>query len=248
MRNKLASLLVFVFVLVGSAVAQTGGDSGCKSVSGHQLSHDMRWMGKGIVLAPKHAIKPSNLKWEIPVVAATAFMVNVGDNPTSRTINDTHEEQVSNRFGDVGLYSEWGLAGALFAAGCATHRDSIRSAGLQALEAGGTAMALDGMVKVLSNRVRPNANKSNGNFWDAGGRSFASGHAAASFAIASVLAKHTRSKWKKFALYGAAGAIAFSRFPAKQHFLSDIIVGSTLGYVVGTYMTDSPPMHLSSAP
>lgn len=248
MRKSLASFLTLLFVLVGSSAAQLPADMGCKAATGHQLSHDMRWMGKGIVLAPKHAIKPSNLLWELPVVAGTALMVNYGDNPTSRTINNTHEETAANRFGNIGLYSEWGLAGALFAAGCATHRDNFRSAGLQALEAGGTAMAIDGMVKVISNRVRPNATNSNGNFWDAGGRSFASGHAAASFAIASVLAKHTNSKWKKFALYGAASAIAFSRFPAKQHFLSDIIVGSTIGYVVGTYMTDSPPMHVSSAP
>jgi hypothetical protein len=221
---------------------------GCKAATGHQLSHDMRWMGRGIVLAPKHALKPGNLMWEIPVVAGTAFMVNVGDNPTSRTISSTQEQKVANRFGDIGLYSEWGLAGALFAAGCATHKDSVRSAGLEALEAAGTAMAIDGVFKEISNRARPGANNSNGNFWDAGGRSFASGHAAASFAISSVLAKHTNSKWKKFALYGAASAIAFSRFPAKQHFLSDIIVGSTLGYVVGTYMTDSPPMHVANNP
>ncbi len=248
MRTKLLSILVTLFVLAGVAAPQTGSDGGCKSATGHQVSHDMRWMGSGILLAPKRAIKPSNLKWEIPVVAATAVMVNVGDNPTSTRINNTHEENVANTFGNIGLYSEWGLAGALFAAGCAGHSDNLRSAGLQALEAGGSAMAIDGMVKILTNRVRPNATKSNGNFWDAGGRSFASGHAAASFAISSVLAKHTNSRWKKIALYGAAGAIAFSRFPAKQHFLSDIIVGSTIGYVVGTYMTDSPPMHVATGP
>jgi len=57
-----------------------------------------------------------------------------------------------------------------------------------------------------------------------------------SFAVASVLAHHTNRRWKKIALYGLAGAISFARFPAKKHFLSDIMVGSAIGYVTGTYI------------
>ena len=105
MRTKIVSLLVVLCCLIASGVAQTSG--GCVSATEHQVSHDMRWMGRGILLAPKHAIKPSNLKWEIPVVVGTALMVNVGDNPSSRRINNTHEENVANTFGNIGLYSEW---------------------------------------------------------------------------------------------------------------------------------------------
>lgn len=108
-------------------------------------------------------------------------------------------------------------------------------------------MAIDSAFKVVSNRVRPDRFRAQGNFWDAGGRSFASGHAAISFAVASVLAKHTNNRWKKIALYGLAGAVSFARFPAKKHFLSDILVGSTIGYVTGTYINDAPPMQLHTA-
>jgi hypothetical protein len=243
-------VLLLIVGLIGSGNAQSTYDGDCKSDSEHQLSHDMRWMGSGVILAPRRAIKLSNLKWEIPVVAATSLLVNYGDTPASRAIDNTHAENAANTFSNIGEYSELGLAGGLYAFGCIKHQEGMRAAGLQALEAAGTASAIDGLVKIMSNRVRPDRFKSQGNFWDAGGRSFASGHAAMSFAVASVLAKHTDSKWKKIALYGAAGAVAFARFPAKKHFLSDILVGSTIGYVTGTYFTDAPPMtpHTAAGP
>lgn len=242
MLRRALFVLFLTFGLVGSGVAQSTYDGSCKGDTAHQLSHDMRWMGSGVILSPRRAIKLSNLKWEIPVVAATALLVNYGDTPASRAIDNTHVEHAANTFSDIGQFSELGLAGGLYAFGCIKQREGMRAAGLQAMEAAGTALAIDGLVKVMSNRVRPDRFKSQGNFWDAGGRSFASGHAAMSFAVASVLAKHTDSKWKKIALYGAAGAVAFSRFPAKKHFLSDILVGSTIGYVTGTYFTAAPPM------
>jgi PAP2 superfamily len=248
MSTRMALVLVLTLGLMGSGEAQTSSDANCTSATGQQLSHDMRWMGRGILLAPKHAIQPGNLKWEIPVVAATALMINYGDTPASRQIQNIHVENAANRFSDIGQYGAWGLAGALYAFGCAKHRDGLRSTGLQALEAGASAMAIDSLLKVAANRVRPDLFNSQGNFWDAGGRSFASGHAAVSFAIASVLAHHTQDRWKKVAIYGLAGAVSFARFPAKKHFLSDILVGSTIGYVTGTYIYAAPPMSTHTAP
>lgn len=243
---RAAIVLVLSFGLLGSSSAQTLYRD-CKSTTGHQVSHDMRWMGSGILLAPRRAVKLSNIKWELPVLAATAVMVNVIDTPASRQIDNVHVENIANTFSNIGLYSELGLAGTVFAFGCAGHRENMREAGLEAMEAAGSALAIDSVFKVASNRVRPDRLKSNGNFWDAGGRSFASGHAAMSFAVASVLAKHTDSRWKKVALYGLAGAVSFARFPAKKHFLSDILVGSTIGYVTGTYIYAAPPMQVHTA-
>ncbi len=240
---KRAALALVLSLGVGSATAQMD----CKSATGHELSHDMRWMGSGVLLSPRRAVKLSNLKWELPALAGTAVMVNVVDTPASRQINDTHMEHVANTFSNVGLYSELGLAGGVYALGCAEHRDNLRTAGLEAMEAAGSALAIDSLVKVASNRVRPDRFRSQGNFWDAGGRSFASGHAAISFAVASVLAKHTDNRWKKIALYGLAGAVSFARFPAKKHFLSDIFVGSAIGYVTGTYINAAPPMNVPTA-
>ena len=242
---RAALVVLLSFGLLGSSPAQTLYHD-CKSTTEHEASHDMRWMGSGILLAPRRAVKLSNLKWELPVLAATAVMVNVADTPASRQIDNVHVEHAANTFSNIGLYSELGLAGTVFAVGCKEHRENMREAGFEAMEAAGSALAIDSLMKVAFNRARPNRFKGEGNFWS-GGRSFASGHAAMSFAVASVLAKHTDSRWKKIALYGLAGAVSFARFPAKQHFLSDIMVGSTIGYVTGTYIYAAPPMQVHTA-
>ena len=242
-----ARIALILLLIPGVSSGQAAPSTGCAAATGHQLSHEMRWMGSGILLSPRRAAKVSNLKWEIPAVAGIAVMVNFVDTPASRKIDNIHLENAANTFSNIGEYSELGLAAALYGFGCTEHRNYMRSAGQQALEAAGSALAIDGVVKVLSNRVRPDRFKAQGNFWDAGGRSFASGHAAVSFAVASVLAKHTDSRWKKIALYGLAGAVSFARFPAKKHFLSDIFVGSAIGYVTGTYIYAAPPMNSPTA-
>ena len=86
------------------------------------------------------------------------------------------------------------------------------------------------------NRQRPFQDSGRGEFWE-GGTSFTSGHAASSFAVASVLAhRYPHKAWVKWGAYAAAAAVSLSRYSAKQHFLSDILVGSTIGYVTGTYL------------
>ncbi len=246
-RANLLLAVAFMIASVGIVSAQKVYDGGCKRGTTHQFSGDMQWMASGVVLAPRRLIKPSNLKWEIPVLAATAVMVNVADTPASRQINNLRLERDANTFSNIGVASEWGLGGTLYALGCAKGNASERSTGLQALEAGAAATGINALVKIASNRVRPDRFRSQGNFWDAGGRSFASGHAAMSFALATVMARHAHKRWEKIALYGLAGAVSFSRFAAKKHFLSDIMVGSTIGYVTGTFLTDSPPQHSTTA-
>jgi membrane-associated phospholipid phosphatase len=91
------------------------------------------------------------------------------------------------------------------------------------------------VIKCAPNRQRPGGNNSAGELWE-GGQSFASRHAAASFAIASMVAHRTNKRWLKWAAYGLAGEVSLARYPAKEHFFSDILIGGTLGYVTGTYL------------
>jgi membrane-associated phospholipid phosphatase len=62
--------------------------------------------------------------------------------------------------------------------------------------------------------------------------SFPSGHAATSFAAATVLAGHYA--WAAPAAYSLAGAIALSRVVLEVHYPLDVIAGAALGSVVGT--------------
>jgi len=63
------------------------------------------------------------------------------------------------------------------------------------------------------------------------GSSFPSGHSMRAFASACILSRF----WSRFALllYALAGVVAFSRVYLGQHYPSDILVGSSIGLVVG---------------
>jgi membrane-associated phospholipid phosphatase len=66
--------------------------------------------------------------------------------------------------------------------------------------------------------------------------SFPAGHAAASWALARVIASEYPSKPVQFAAYAFALAISASRVTGRQHFPSDVLVGGTFGYLIGGYV------------
>jgi membrane-associated phospholipid phosphatase len=49
----------------------------------------------------------------------------------------------------------------------------------------------------------------------------------------------------KFGAYGAAAAIALSRYSGRNHFLSDIVLGSALGFYTGRFVYRTH--HISTA-
>lgn len=224
-------LLVVIWACLGSTVyAQCLGDTN------RELRQDGRWLWRGIVEAPRNAVRVRNLKWELPIVAATGVLIAAGDTPASRLIQSPSLQRQANRWSNIGLAVEFGSVGSAYVIGCAKHRDSVRSTGQTALEAAAAASVVDQVIKRATNRQRPSRNNSSGEYWE-GGTSFASGHAAASFAIASVIAhRHSHNRWLKWGAYGLAAGVSLARYPAKEHFFSDILIGGTLGYITGTYL------------
>jgi PAP2 superfamily protein len=103
-------------------------------------------------------------------------------------------------------------------------------------------VAVKEIVVTGQTRERPNEGNGQGDFWPHGTRSygldgaFPSGHAAASFALARVIASEYPTKRVQPAAYAFAFAISASRVTARQHFPSDVLVGGTFGYLIGGYV------------
>jgi hypothetical protein len=94
------------------------------------------------------------------------------------------------------------------------------------------AVGVTYLFKPITQRERPLTGNGNGDFF-VGGSSFPSQHAAISWAIASVMA-HEYTGWlSQVMAYGAATAVTTTRVTASQHFPSDVIVGSALGWYFG---------------
>lgn len=232
-RSLTVVAVALAVMLCGSpAVAQQAG-SGCASESTHQVTTEGKGFVRALESAPRDAIRPRNLKWELPVAAAAGLLIAEGDRPAADRIQGASIQKLARRWSNIGLYSEMATGGILWGVGCIGHKESLRSNGLAVLAAMGTALAVDGGLKLAFNRQYPYQPGSRGEFWE-GGRSFPSGHAMTSFAFAAAIAhRYPHRRWVKWAAYALATGVALSRYPGKKHYLSDILVGSTLGYVIG---------------
>jgi hypothetical protein len=128
-----------------------------------------------------------------------------------------------------------GIGGGLYLWGHITHDDHKIETGILAGEA-----AIDSLVPVYGmkyglGRERPLQNNYQGQFFQ-GGVSFPSEHAAAVWSIASVIAHEYPGPLTSLFVYGLASAVSLSRVTAKQHFPSDVLVGSAIGWFEGMYV------------
>jgi len=231
-------LLPLVMWTAVSAAAQNPGASegGCRQIAS-QVPHTASTFGHGLAAAPRNAIRWNNLKWELPIAAATGLLIATSDQHINSHIQSPSFVQAASRGSNVGLGIELGTAGMVYLVGCSGQCSSYSaSTGFTALEAMGAASLMTIGIKAATNRQYAYAPNTHGEFWE-GGKSFPSGHAAASFAFASVIAhRYPNKRWLKWSVYGLAAGVSLARVGGKKHFASDILVGGTLGYVTGTYL------------
>ncbi len=128
---------------------------------------------------------------------------------------------------NAGVAALVGVGAGMYLWGYGTGNDEPRETGLLAGEAGINAFLDTEALKYAFGRERPFTGDGRGLFFQ-GGTSFPSQHAAVSWAIASVLAHEYPGPLTQILAYGAAGGIDAARLIAKQHFATDVIVGSAM--------------------
>jgi len=123
----------------------------------------------------------------------------------------------------------------VFLIGYLWKKETWRLAGLDGLMAHAIAGIVVQIPKHLIGRPRPRWAHQDafefGPSFQGGLDAFPSGHSAASFAVAAVMARYyPRGTWL---WYGAAFFVAVSRVVRGSHFLTDALAGATLGFLVG---------------
>src|SRR5882724_7078336 len=220
-----------------SCVQEVAPDAGC-SIHGffHETWAETLQFGHGLKSVPRSAVRPTNLKWELPILAATGVMIARVDRPADNRIQSKSLQQTAGQWSNIGLGLEIGSAALVYGIGCGKHHPYLRDTGFKSLAAMGAAGTVDLALKLAFDRQFPFKPGSTGKFWG-GGRAFPSGHAATSFAFAAVIAhRYPKNKWVKWGAYAHATGVSPSRYPAKRHYPSDVLIGATLGYVTGTYL------------
>lgn len=64
-------------------------------------------------------------------------------------------------------------------------------------------------------------------------QSFPSGHTSKIFTLSTVVASSYDSPWVRVPAYLVAGSVAFQRIESGEHWVSDVVAGGTLGYLMG---------------
>jgi hypothetical protein len=111
------------------------------------------------------------------------------------------------------------------------HEQHWRETGFLAGEAVVNSLVVVEAMKYPLGRERPFQGDGSGAFFK-GGVSFPSGHAAAAWAAAGVVAHEYPGPLTKVLVYSLAALTDYSRYRARQHFPSDVFIGSVIGNLV----------------
>ena len=135
-----------------------------------------------------------------------------------------------------------GLAlGSVFIHGLKTDNEHAKEMGYLGLEALANTFTVYTAMQLLAARQRPFEGTGEGSFFrnHSVNTSFPAGHVMFTFVMATTVAHEYPKPWVQALAYGAALTVAGARFTGRNHFPSDLLVGSVIGYLIGTHIFHS---------
>jgi hypothetical protein len=184
---------------------------------------------KRLYLAPFEA---HNIKWDlITLVGTGAFLA------ADRHIENNISHSNFSTYQAISNTALGGLAGSLAAVyiyGFKTEHHHARETGEIELETLINTFLIYTPMQLIFARQRPDEGNNHGDFFKhhAINTSFPGGHAMFTWAMASVLADEYPKPWARVLSYGAAFTVTFSRFMARDHWSSDMFIGTALGLAI----------------
>jgi membrane-associated phospholipid phosphatase len=186
---------------------------------------------EAIWTSPAH-LHLADADWIVPFSLVATGMFATDTEFSKHISNSPGTLKNSTNFSNYGLGAMGGLAGGFYLWGHLTHDDHKKEMSVLAGEATLDSLGIVYALQYSLGRERPLRDEYRGNFWS-GDDSFPSEHAAAAWSLASVVAHEYPSTLTQILAYGMASAVSVSRLTAKQHFPSDVLIGSALGWLSG---------------
>jgi Capsule assembly protein Wzi/PAP2 superfamily len=174
----------------------------------------------------------SDTEWLVPLSGITAGLF-VTDRDFSK-----HLSQAPNtisrykNLSNAGVGALIGGAGGMWLLGHASHNEHWSETGFLAGEATLNSLVMVESLKYSLRRERPFQGDGTGPFFQSSGTSFPSEHAAAAWSVAGVIAHEYPGPLTKIMAYGLASLVSVSRVKARQHFPSDVVIGSVMGNLI----------------
>lgn len=185
-------------------------------------------------------IRERNFPVLVPLVLATTVAITVDHQVmnSSKLQNaslNSHANTASN-----GLLGGFIIAPvAIYGIGHLHHDGHATETGILVGEAMVNSLVVDEVMKAATMRERPTLDDARGKFFQSSAglnSSFPSAHAIIAWSSASVIAEEYPGPLTQITAYGLATGVSLTRVLAKQHFPSDVIVGSAVGWLIGRYV------------
>lgn len=189
----------------------------------------LRALGRGLVGDIEHLPAKENL-----YLALVGGALAAGAHPVDQTFNvrlRSHYDAVNTAFAPAKYFGNTPEQAAMslgtYAYGRIFHHPKVSHLGMDLLRAQLVTELLVQPIKIATQRERPDGSNSH---------SFPSGHAAVTFAGATVLERHLG--WRRSLLaYAVASYVAASRLHDNRHYLSDVAFGAAVGTIAGRTVT-----------
>lgn len=191
---------------------------------------------KAIWLSP-FRLKAKDLKWLAPIAATTTALIFT-DRETSSWVSRNGSLPKASRYVSFGgsIYTTGGVAAGFYLIGRATRNRRAQETGMLAVEALINTAIVTEILKLATQRMRPNTDSGRGRFFTHG-NSFPSGHSSSAWAVATVIAYEYQDRpFVRYGAFAVAAAISLSRYSGRNHFLSDVLTGSAIGFGIGRFV------------
>ncbi|MDL2357890.1 MAG: YjbH domain-containing protein [Pseudomonadota bacterium] len=197
------------------------------------------WPGFRLRLEQAASTSPTLPEWvKGGGMAAGAVLVSaLFDKPVDRIFKQHPDSALARSWSNFGKAMPVALVGAAGAA-MAFGDERMQNIGLISLESVVGAIGVVEAGKYAVGRARPGEDRGPWARVSGGARAnaaFPSGHSAVAFAAVTPFAQEYDAPW----LYGVAALSAAGRVVGRQHWVSDTVAGSLVGYGIGSWLWQS---------
>ena len=191
---------------------------------------------RAIWTAPFH-VHRTDAKWMVPSGIGLMALITT-DRMTGDEISEfprlVKPSKIISYAGST--YGVGAVAATFYLVGRTKNDTRARETGILSAEALVDSLLVVHALKGVTQRARPQTGRERSEFFD-GGNSFPSGHSISAWSVATIIAdEYHDHRAVQIAAYGIASAVSLARFTGGKHYLSDVLVGSALGYGIGKYV------------
>ena len=189
--------------------------------------------------SPFH-IRTKDLKIVVPLLLATGAAIATDKHTLQEVVSlDPAFNDKNTNASNVMMGGFLAAPVVLYGVGHFGGNEHARETGLLGAEALLDGVVVEQGMKLIFWRERPDQDMGHGHFfqssagWDS---SFPSSHSVLAWSAAAVIAGEYPNPFTQVLVYTGAAGISFTRLMGQQHFPSDVLVGSAVGWLVGHYV------------